>query len=66
MVLQDQIEGAENRINVARQRYNYAVREYNTKIAIFPSNIIASMFEFKKRAYFESTEEADNPVEVKF
>ena len=64
--LQDQLEGTENRIAVARQRYNYAVRIYNTKIKTFPGNIIAPMFGFGEKDYFKAKEEATEPVRVKF
>ena len=66
LALQDQLEGTENRIAVARQRYNYAARIYNTKIKTFPGNIIAPMFGFGKKNYFEAKEEATEPVRVKF
>ena len=66
LALQDQLEGTENRIAVARQRYNYAVRRYNTKISTFPGNIIAPMFGFAEKPYFEAKEEAQKPIEVKF
>lgn len=67
LTLQDQLEGTENRISVARQRYNFAVRFYNTKVATFPRNIVASMFDFQENPdYFEAAEEAKKTVEVKF
>ena len=66
LALQDQLEGTENRIAVARQRYNYAVRLYNTKIKTFPGNIIAPMFGFGEKDYFEAKNEAEEPVKVRF
>ena len=66
LALQDQLEGTENRIAVARQRYNYAVRIYNTKIKTFPGNIIAPMFGFWEKDYFEAKNEAEEPVKVRF
>ena len=66
LALQDQLEGTENRIAVARQRYNYAVRMYNTKISIFPGNIIAPMFGLVEKPYFEAREKAQEPVKVNF
>ena len=67
LALQDQLEGAENRIYVARQRYNSSVRDYNTKIAVFPGNMIALIFEFERvDDYFEATEIAQKPMEVRF
>jgi LemA protein len=66
MALQDQLEGTENRISVARQRYNYEVRMFNTKIETFPGIIIAPGFGFTAKASFEAKEEAQEPVKVKF
>lgn len=67
LALQDQLEGTENRISVARQRYNSAVRFYNTNVATFPKNIVASMFGFEENDnYFETAEGAKEVVEVKF
>lgn len=66
LALQDQLEGTENRISVNRQRYNYEVRMYNTKIATFPGVIIAPSFGFSERVSFEAKEEAFEPVKVKF
>lgn len=56
--LMDELAGTENRINIARDRYNVEVRTYNTGIKRFPTNIIASMFGFESRAFFEATTEA--------
>ncbi|RKY62692.1 MAG: LemA family protein [Candidatus Latescibacterota bacterium] len=66
LALQDQLEGTENRINVARQRYNSVVRTYNTKIETFPGNIFAAMFGFGRKEYFEAKAEALEPVKVEF
>jgi LemA protein len=66
MALQDQLEGTENRISVARQRYNYEVRMFNTKIETFPGIIIAPSFGFTAKASFEAKEEAQEPVRIKF
>ena len=54
--LQAQLEGTENRINVARKNFNDAARAYNTAIRRFPKNILAGLFGFDKRAYFEAQE----------
>ena len=63
--LQSQIEGTENRINVERMRFNEMVKEYNTNIITFPSNIIANMFGFAKKSYFEITNpEAKNAPKI--
>lgn len=54
----------ENHIQLARRYYNGTVREYNTKIAVFPTNVIANMFGFSKQPYFELglSAERDNPT----
>ena len=64
--LQVQLEGTENRIKTERDRYNEAVREFNVKIRRFPTNIIANMFGFERRAMFEANEGAEIAPEVKF
>jgi LemA protein len=67
LVLQDQLEGTENRITVARQRYNSSVRYYDTKVATFPQNIIAFLFGFKEKGdYFEAVEHSEKSMEIKF
>lgn len=67
LTLQDQLEGTENRISVARQRYNSSVRFYNTKVATFPRNIVASIFGFQEKDdYFAAETGGEKPVEVKF
>lgn len=64
--LQTQLEGTENRISVERRKYNEAVQSYNVNIRRFPRNILASMFGFDKKPYFESKAGAENAPEVKF
>jgi LemA protein len=64
LTLQDQLEGTENRISVARLRYNNAVRLFNTKTVKFPSSIVASTFNFEKKDYFEATEGAEKVMKV--
>ena len=54
--LQAQLEGTENRINVARTNFNNAAKKFNTAIRRFPKNILAGLFGFEKRAYFEAAE----------
>ena len=54
--LQAQLEGTENRINVARTNFNNAAQAYNTAIRRFPKSLFASMFGFDKHAYFEAAE----------
>jgi len=65
--LQNEISDTENKIQAARRFYNTNVRDLNTKIETFPPNIIAKMFNFQKREFFELEEEAaKEPVKVKF
>ncbi|EJX03741.1 LemA family protein [gut metagenome] len=64
--LQAQLEGTENRINVARINFNQTAKEFNTSIRRFPKNILASMFGFNKRAYFEAEESAKQAPKVEF
>ena len=64
--LQDQLEGTENRITVARQRYNDVARKYNTKVRSFPANIIANMGGFEKKTYFAASVEAQSAPKVDF
>lgn len=64
--LQSQLEGTENRINVARKDFNDSAKEYNTSLRRFPRNIIASMFGFEKRNYFEAEAGAENAPKVEF
>ena len=64
--LQSQLEGTENRIAVERRRFNEMAQNYNTQTRRFPANVIAGMFGFEKRAYFEASEGAAKAPEVKF
>lgn len=64
--LQAQLEGTENRINVARMNFNEATKKYNTAIRRFPKNILAGMFGFEKRSYFESQDGAETAPQVQF
>ena len=64
--LQAQLEGTENRINVARTNFNNAAKNFNTAIRRFPKNILASLFGFEKRAYFEASEGAETAPQVQF
>jgi len=64
--LQDELAGTENRIAVARKRYNEAVQGYNTRIQQFPGLIVARIFGFTKRPYFEAPEESKKAPAVKF
>ncbi|MBZ4663549.1 MAG: LemA family protein [Caloramator sp.] len=64
--LMDELAGTENRIAVARRDYNAAVKEYNVKIKRFPTVIMARLFGFNEKQYFEANPNAQNPPEVKF
>lgn len=67
--LQQELSDTENKIQAARRFYNGNVRDLNTKIETFPSNIIANIFAFTEREFFELDESelaAKKPVEVKF
>lgn len=64
--LQAQLEGTENRINVALMEFNKTAQELNTTIRRFPKNILASLFGIDKRAYFEAAEGAEQAPKVEF
>ena len=64
--LQAQLEGTENRIATERKRFNEAVRQYNTYIRRFPKNLVANMFDFEKKGYFEAEKGAEKAPEVSF
>lgn len=64
--LQTQLEGTERRIKFARNDFNASVNEYNNKVRSFPSNIIASLFGFKKKEGFVADTGADKAVEINF
>jgi LemA protein len=64
--LQVQLEGTENRIAVERNRYNEAARGYNTARRRFPAVLIAGLFGFGEKGYFESKPGADEPPQVEF
>jgi LemA protein len=67
MRLQDELAGTENRIAVERRRYNDAVQDYNTYIALFPNNIVASMAGFARNdAYFKTDAGARQAPKVNF
>lgn len=66
MELQAQLEGTENRIATERMKFNEAAKAYNTMIRQFPDNIIASMFGFEKKAYFEAQAGAETAPKVEF
>lgn len=64
--LQVQLEGTENRINVARLDFNQAVQDYNSKIRAFPANLTAKMFGFSEKGYFTAEAGADKAPKVEF
>lgn len=64
--LMTQLEGTENRISVERMRYNDLVRDFNTKAKRFPGSIVAALFGFDERAYFESAEGSEVAPQVNF
>jgi len=64
--LQEQIEGTENRINVARLDFNTSVQNYNSKIRTFPANLTAKMFGFAEKGYFQAEAGADKAPKVEF
>jgi|SRR3989344_4976689 len=61
-----QLEGTENRISVARQRYNEAVRNYNRDLQTFPSNTIAKMFNFQSMPLFQAAPSSQTAPKVDF
>jgi LemA protein len=63
---QTQIEGTENRINVARQDYNKSVEGYNLKVKRFPNNMLAGMFGFKEKAFYKADPGTEKNPDVKF
>lgn len=64
--LQAQLEGTENRIAVERRKFNEDVKNYNSYIKLFPKNMIAGMFGFSAKPYFEANAEAENAPKVEF
>jgi LemA protein len=66
LALQDQLEGTENRITVARNRFNDSAKNYNSYIRTFPNNFIANMSNFEKKQYFTASTEAQAAPKVQF
>ena len=64
--LQSQLEGTENRINVERNRFNEAVKIFNTTIKRFPQNIFAGIFGFSEKGYFKADVGSENAPKVEF
>jgi LemA protein len=64
--LQSQLEGAENRIAVERRRFNETVQGYNTAIRVFPASVVAGLFRFTPKSFFEAEPGAEKAPAVKF
>ena len=64
--LQNQLEGTENRIAVERNKFNEVAKEYNTNRRTFPTNILAGLFGFGEKPYFQAQEGADKAPKVDF
>ena len=64
--LQAQLEGTENRIATERMKFNETAKEYNTMIRKFPKSILASVFGFEKKPYFEAQAGAEKAPEIQF
>lgn len=64
--LSDELSGTENRIATARRDYNEAVKEYNLKIKRFPTNLMAGMFGYSQRDYFEASEQSKEVPNANF
>lgn len=64
--LQAQLEGTENRIAIARERYNEATTTYNKKVRKFPGNLVAGMMGFEKKEVFSSSDGAETAPKVNF
>ena len=63
---QAQYEGMENRIGVERKKYNDVARDFNTRIKRFPGNMLAGMFGFSEKGYFEAKEGTENAPDISF
>lgn len=66
LALQSQLEGTENRISVERKRFNEEVQRYNTRIRRFPTNLLANLYGFEKKLYFEAQPGAETVPKVEF
>ena len=63
---QTQIEGTENRIGVARKDYNKVVEDYNLTVKVFPKNILANIFGYKEKGYYQASAGSENAPDIKF
>jgi LemA protein len=66
LALQSQLEGTENRITVERRKFNESVREYNTRVRLFPGSIVAGVAGYQQKAFFEAAQDAQAAPKVKF
>ncbi|EKD43100.1 MAG: hypothetical protein ACD_72C00459G0001, partial [uncultured bacterium] len=66
MQLQDEISDTENKIQASRRFYNGNVRDFNTQIQVFPTNMFAGMLKFAKYDFFQAAETEKQNVQVKF
>lgn len=64
--LQSQLEGTENRINVARDRFNQEVKPYNTYVRKFPTKLVAGILGFDEKAYYQAEEGSEKAPDVEF
>ena len=62
--LMDELAGTENRINIARERYNSSVKEWNVKVKSFPGSIIAGFFNFEIKDFFKAEDNANKAVPI--
>ena len=63
---QTQIEGTENRINIARQDFNKTVKDYNLQVRTFPNNLFAGIFGFHEKAYYQANAGSEKPPDINF
>jgi len=66
LALQSQLEGTENRITVERRKFNEAVRDYNTRLRLFPGSLVVGFSGFQARPFFEAAPDAATVPKVKF
>ena len=66
LALQEELSDTENKIAYSRQFYNSTVRDYNTQLTVFPSNLIGNLFNFKDAEFFETDKKDKEPVKVAF
>jgi LemA protein len=66
LALQTELAGTENRIAIERRRFNQTVREYNTRLGLFPGSLVARVVGYQPKAFFEAAPDAATPPKVKF